>query len=144
MIAHEYKHYNLGGTGLRSLLDTYVFLLSNDLDMKYVGAETEKLGITTYDRVNRRLAQKLFSKDGRQLTEEEEKMLDYIISSGTYGTFEHVIRNTGGRFKYFIRRIFGPIGKNDPAGSTSRRHTPHSLNIRYCSLSFRSIDCSGR
>lgn len=26
MIAHEYKHYSWGGTGIRSLLDTYVFL----------------------------------------------------------------------------------------------------------------------
>ncbi len=114
MIAHEYKHYNMGGTGLRSLLDTYVFLRKNTLDMSYVEAETEKLGIEYYERQNRSLAQKLFSKDGRKLTAEEEKMFDYIIASGTYGTLEHKIDNTGGRIKYFIRRVFGPIGKNDP------------------------------
>ncbi|MDO5138965.1 MAG: nucleotidyltransferase family protein, partial [Oscillospiraceae bacterium] len=36
MIAHEYKHYSTGGTGLRSLLDTYVYLQKNELDMTYV------------------------------------------------------------------------------------------------------------
>ncbi|MDO5138966.1 MAG: hypothetical protein Q4D71_10990, partial [Oscillospiraceae bacterium] len=62
---------------------------------------------------NRSLATKVFSGDG-ELTEEESKMLDYIISSGTYGTLEHKIDNTGGKLKYLIRRVFGPVGKNDP------------------------------
>ena len=61
MIAHEYKHYSTGGTGLRSLLDTYVYLRANDLDMSYVAAELEKLGITDYEQKNRSLAMKLFS-----------------------------------------------------------------------------------
>lgn len=114
MIAHEYKHYNYSGTGLRSLLDTYVFIQNNTLDMKYVEAETEKLGIENYEKQNRSLAQRLFSEDGGKLGTEEEKMLDYIISSGTYGTLKHKIDNTGGKIKYFVRRVFGPIGKNDP------------------------------
>ena len=114
MIAHEYKHYSSEGTGLRSLLDTYVFLQKNTLDMGYVEAETAKLGINNYERLNRSLAQKLFSKDGGKLTAGEDKMFDYIISSGTYGTLEHKIDNTGGKIKYFVRRVFGPIGKNDP------------------------------
>ena len=33
MIVHEYKHYSGGGTGLRSLLDTYVYLRKVPLDM---------------------------------------------------------------------------------------------------------------
>ncbi len=33
MIAHEYKHYSVYGTGLRSLLDTYVFLRKNQIDI---------------------------------------------------------------------------------------------------------------
>lgn len=74
MIAHEYKHYSTGGTGLRSLLDTYVFLQKNTLNMEYVKAEAEKLGIENYERQNRSLAQKLFSKDGGKLTAEEDKI----------------------------------------------------------------------
>lgn len=50
MIAHEYKHYSTGGTGLRSLIDTYVYLRTTDLDMAYVTAEMEKLGITDFEQ----------------------------------------------------------------------------------------------
>lgn len=44
MIAHEYKHFSKGGTGLRSLLDTYVFLRHCDetLDKEYVESELKK------------------------------------------------------------------------------------------------------
>ena len=117
MIAHEHKHYSTGGTGLRSLLDTYVFLQKNTLDTECVEAETAKLGIEYYEQMNRSLAQKLFSKNGEKLTAGEEKMLDYIISSGTYGTLEHIIENrlkrTGeGKLKYLKRRILGP-GRGD-------------------------------
>ena len=34
--AREYKHYSVGGTGLRSLVDTYVYLQKEFLNMTYV------------------------------------------------------------------------------------------------------------
>ena len=43
LIAHEYKHYSGGGTGLRSLLDTCVCLKALSLDMEYVRQEAETL-----------------------------------------------------------------------------------------------------
>lgn len=115
MIAHEYKHYNTGGTGLRSLLDTYVFLHTNDLDMDYVAVEVEKLGITYFEQKNRELSLALFN--GELLTEEQEKMLNYIVASGTYGTLEHGVENKvakTSKLQYFTRRVFGPLGKDDP------------------------------
>ncbi|MBQ6540252.1 MAG: nucleotidyltransferase family protein, partial [Oscillospiraceae bacterium] len=75
MIAHEYKHYSGGGTGLRSLLDTYVYLRRVPLDMAYVAREIEKLGIGDFEAANRSLALHLFG--GEPLTEEEREMLDY-------------------------------------------------------------------
>lgn len=115
MIAHEYKHYYRGGTGLRSLLDTYVILHTNDIDMDYVAAEMDKLGITAFEQKNRELSIALFNDE--LLTEEQEKMLDYIITSGTYGTLEHGVENKVARtskFQYFTRRVFGPLSKDDP------------------------------
>lgn len=57
MLAHEYKHFT-GGTGVRSLVDTYIFLrrFSKSLDWDYLGEELEKLGITDFERSNRELA----------------------------------------------------------------------------------------
>ena len=109
MIAHEYKHYSGGGTGLRSILDTYVYLHRVSLDMDYVRGEMKKLGIGDFEEDNRRLAFSLF--DGEPLTEADQKMLDYILSSGTYGTMVNRIRNQiekKGRWGYFLSRMTLP------------------------------------
>lgn len=93
MIAHEYKHYSVSGTGLRSLLDTFVFLRCFDgrLDKDYIGRELEKLRLTDFEKQNRNLALRLFG--GESLMEADREMLDYILSSGTYGTTENRVRN---------------------------------------------------
>ena len=103
LIAHEYKHYTGGGTGLRSLLDTYVFLRAKSPDMTYVAREAEKLGVSDFERKNRCLALHLF--DGQALTQEEREMLDYMVLSGTFGTAENAAGNQiaeKGRWGYFL------------------------------------------
>ena len=117
MTAHEYKHYTLSGTGLRSLLDTYVYLQRQSLDMDYVAAETEKLGIADFEASNRSLAQHLFS--GETITEADKEMLDYILSSGVYGTLDHRVENRlqkygGGKLRYALRRVTVPMSKKNP------------------------------
>jgi len=117
MIAHEYKHYSGGGTGLRSLLDTYVYLKqkSGCLDWTYIKGEIEKLGITEFERSNRRLSLHLFGGGG--LTVQEQEMLDFALSSGTYGTIQNHVQNrvkkygggATGKIKYVYSRIFLPI-----------------------------------
>ncbi len=125
MIAHEYKHYSAGGTGLRSLLDTYVYLQKNRLNMEYVSAETEKLGIREFEETNRTLSLKLFARETLeeqqkvQLTAEETELFENILYSGTYGTQENAVRNrmkkvtgeqgkvTGRmRLRYYLNRLF--------------------------------------
>ena len=115
--AHEYKHYTGSGTGLRSLLDTYVYLQRQSLDMDYVAAETEKLGIADFEASNRSLAQHLFS--GETITEADKEMLDYILSSGVYGTLDHRVENRlqkygGGKLRYALRRVTVPMSKKNP------------------------------
>ena len=116
MISHEYKHYSHGGTGLRSLADTYVFLHKKNIDTDYVRAETEKLGIREFEEENRALSTDLF--DLKELTEKEKEMLSYIVSSGTYGTITHSVENTikkngGSKLKYMIDRFTVPFCKKD-------------------------------
>ncbi|MBQ4312285.1 MAG: nucleotidyltransferase family protein [Oscillospiraceae bacterium] len=112
MTAHEYKHYSGSGTGLRSLLDTYVYLQKQELDMVYVTAEAEKLGIADFEAANRSLAQHLFS--GGALTAAEKEMLGYILSSGTYGTFINSVsnklrKNRWSKARYMLYRFFVPV-----------------------------------
>ncbi len=107
--AHEYKHYSYSGAGLRSLMDTYVYLTQKTLDMDYVTREAEKIGIAAFERENRELALHLFK--GAELTESEQAMLDYVISSGTYGNLEQSVANAveeKGRWGYFLSRLTIP------------------------------------
>ena len=122
MVAHEYKHFSGGGTGVRSLVDTYIFLrkFEQTLDWDYIDTELEKLDIVSYEKKNRELAMKVFS--GIRLTEDEKELLDYYIFSGTYGNVEHSVNNklkeygTGAfaKFRYMLGRLFVPVSENDP------------------------------
>jgi len=112
LTAHEYKHFIGDGAGLRSLLDTCVFLKSHkDLDFDYIARETEKLGIADFERSSRELAQKVFR--GTALLEREKKMLEFICGSGVFGTptqhFEHIVGDYGsglkGKLRYFSHRL---------------------------------------
>lgn len=88
VLCHTYKHYIHGGTGLRSLLDVYVFLHAHPgLNRAYLDAELARLGIADFEEKLRSLSQKVFT--GAALAEQEEKDLAYLIFSGHRGTFEN-------------------------------------------------------
>lgn len=126
MIAHEHKHYILGGTGLRSLMDTYIFCnrLGASMDWQYIEDEMTILGITEFEKNNRRLAMHLFDYSVLEkgmaaentLTNADWEMLEYIIGSGTYGILDNSVQNKvtsfgggkAGKARYFIYRIFLP------------------------------------
>lgn len=114
LTAHEYKHFSRRGTGLRSVLDTYLFLkrFGSQLDMEYVKAEAAKLDIAEFERKSRSLAMDLFV--GNDLSEENKEMLRYIVFSGTYGTLQNKLENhvleygggSGGKRRFLLRRLF--------------------------------------
>lgn len=114
-LAHEYKHFHHGGTGVRSLLDTYVIIrkYGKTFDRAYLKRELEVLKLTAFEKENRTLAVHLFS--GKPLTQEEETRLRYYITSGTYGIHSHSVENkiqesaSGSKAKYIFRRIFPPM-----------------------------------
>ena len=115
-LAHEYKHYAEGGTGLRSLLDTWVYLNQMALDEEYVAREVRKLGIADFEKQNRSLSLHLFG--GKKLTEPDKKMLDYILSSGTFGTIQHMVENKmreegWNKLQYALSRFFVPVSKKN-------------------------------
>ena len=132
MLAHEYKHYVHGGTGLRSVVDVYVYLreYADRLDMGYIEEECKKLGIGDFEKQSRRLAMDLFG--GEKLSDEDKQMLVYIVSSGTYGNLENMVNNKidklgGGRFvkvRYAISRLSIPLDENDPRYLSLKNYYP--------------------
>ncbi len=116
---HAYKHYHRSGTGLRSLLDCYVYLQNKfaSLDWNYIETECEKLGITDFEKQSRGLAVKTFAASANmELSETDRQMLEYYLRSGTYGTFENSIKfqrkkyadKTGktSKLSYIMSRLF--------------------------------------
>ena len=135
--AHEYKHYSFGGTGLRSLLDAYLFLRENsDLDGDNVRSGLSALGISEYEEKRTALAKKLFDPNTskalilgeEKLSEDELSMLAYFLGSGTYGTEKNRIENelrkkgNGSRAKYIFRRIFPPMEWYEANAPTVYKH----------------------
>lgn len=130
IICHGYKHYKGSGTGIRTLLDFYVFLKGNEgkLDFSYIETECEKLRIADFEKESRTLCQKVFGMSGKtaqvvdmdelqeDLTESEQEMLAYYMSSGVYGTIERGVKNRMKQYttkdgktskvRYVLRRLF--------------------------------------
>lgn len=126
-LSHSYKHFSHGGNGVRSLMDIFVFLLEkhSKLDWCYIDAELLKLGIVGFERMMRALAFKCFERTAvdrksgtASLSEKERQMLDFLISSGVYGTVQNRIEQMVDEYgqsrvdkvKYAIRRLFPSMG----------------------------------
>ena len=122
MKAHEYKHYTIHGTGLRSLVDVYVYHKAKGamLDYNYIEAECKKLGagdheainLSDYEKITRDLAIRIFEPDVAKalvesdrgvcespISEDEKAFLYTFLDSATYGTAERSISNLLGRKK---------------------------------------------
>lgn len=88
ILTHTYKHYIRAGSGLRSLLDVYVFLRAHpDLNREYLDRELAELQISGFEEKLRCLSNKVFT--GENLNQQEAFDLNYLISSGSAGTFEN-------------------------------------------------------
>ena len=117
LVAHEYKHLCYVGTGLRSLLDRYVFLSKKGktLDRGYINAQMRELKTDKLEKESGELAFKLFSAEEiPPLTDNEQKMLEMYLRSGTFGTYENLVSKrlnaeSGENFsksKYIRKRLF--------------------------------------
>lgn len=114
-ICRMFKHYSRGGTGLRSLTDTYVHYreYGDRLDRVYLEAELEKLGLSEFERKIRCLSDKVFRR--LPLEESETRELEFFVKSGCYGTSAQKLEKTIGsgnsksaKYRYILRRIFPP------------------------------------
>lgn len=83
LIAHIAKHYRHGGTGIRSLLDLYVYEKAlPDLDFEYINKELEKIGLLEFCKKIRKIAFNWYSGD---FDGKFDLMSEYIAVGGVYG-----------------------------------------------------------
>ena len=100
--------------------------------MDYVKGKAEVLGLLEFEAANRSLAMHLFK--GEALTEGNQKMLEFILSSGTYGTIENRIhnkmeKNHWGKLRYMLYRFSVPISRKNRDYEAFARH--YSLFYRH-------------
>jgi len=124
-IAHAYKHYSFGGTGLRILTDTYVFLKAkkDTLDISYIERECEKMDLAEFELMCRIISQKIFlsNSESYTLSEKEKQFLNRIVMSGAYGNQDLGVESKLNKlldngksaklvkWKYCFKRVFIPL-----------------------------------
>lgn len=116
LMAHAHKHFALGGTGLRTPLDVYVYLRNHEdeLNWERVREGTHEIGIDDFEERMRTFAQRVFAP-GKPLAlqADDEELFRYLATSGTYGTTVHQVQNKlakKGRGVPVFRRLLGDIG----------------------------------
>ncbi len=83
LIAHIAKHYRYGGTGIRSLLDLYVYRKAYpEMDCVYISGELEKIGLRVFGEKVEKIADNWFSGN---FNGEYDTVSSYIVSGGVYG-----------------------------------------------------------
>lgn len=113
LICHLYKHYNMSGTGLRSLLDVYIFNRKkyDSLNIAYLEREFNKLKLIEFEKYIREFSKKIFTL--QELSKDEENLLLFFIESNCHGTLMNKLAiNLGNndsknsKIHYAFKRIF--------------------------------------
>lgn len=109
---HTMKHFATAGTGIRSVMDTFVYLSAKPaLDRAYLERELSALRLWEFHLTLERLAAAWF--DGEPMDEALTEISDYILGSGTYGiAMQRAVNDTaavrGGKLGYLFFRAFPP------------------------------------
>lgn len=115
LLTHMYNQYRSKGTGLRSLLDIYVFYkkFGTELDFDYLVVELKKLGLVEFEQGIRELAFKVYSR--QSLSDKELSELEFLIESGAQGSMDNFLMfkldnddSSDAKKKYLLERVFPP------------------------------------
>ena len=134
MTVHTYKHYRYSGVGIRSLLDSYLYIMKkgSSMNWEYIVQESDAMKMKDFEERSRLLAKKLFSSPvwvpDIELTDKEEEMLSYFINSGTYGTtknyVENRLRETGKETGMLRSKVYYVYRRLIPTMTWFEKHEP--------------------
>lgn len=112
-IAHMAKHFRNGGNGVRTIIDTWLLNHKICFDKEKRNALLREGGLQEFEERTRELADYWFS--GLEPIKPLDGFEEYIINGGIYGTADRNIairkRKTGGKLKYYLKRIFLPYNE---------------------------------
>lgn len=123
LLVHLTKHYVNGGTGIRSILDIWIYErhYNNLINWEYIWRELGRIGLEVFANNMRELSKFWFDKRNNKVGENPllEEIGRYIFVSGTYGTQKNMAiasinrkyvkeENTRGlwKIKYWLNLFF--------------------------------------
>ena len=88
LLTHSAKHYYYSGTGIRSVIDIYLFnrAYRDSMDQEYIARELKKLNLEAFADQMEALSEYWFSENGSEASADVTEMQAYILTSATYGT----------------------------------------------------------
>lgn len=118
MLAHINKHFSHGGTGIRSVIDIWLYLnnFQTVLDWEYINKILKQESLLEISKQIITIGQSWFSNKQDNLYEKEIE--NFIIASGTYGNITNILTRTliktdgnlrNKKYKYYFNRIFAPL-----------------------------------
>ncbi len=114
LLCHALKHFDEGGTGIRTFIDLHLYLqrFGKEIDLQRLIGEFDRAGCGDACRTMLGLSEVWFGDsphNGKTLDAES-----YVFGSGTYGTIANAVNNrvkNGGRAAYVLELIFPPPDK---------------------------------
>ncbi len=111
-VAHMAKHFEIGGCGIRPFIDLWILLGIDGADREKRDKLLKKGGLLKFKDTAERLCGIWF--EGMPYDPICEKMEEYIISGGVYGTMKNAVtvqqQRRGGKIKYTMSKVFLPYG----------------------------------
>ena len=108
-IAHASYHFIGGGCGVRPFIDLFILLEKLQYNVEKLNKLLIEAGIKTFADKMEELSKVWF--DGRGHTEITEKMQDFVLTGGVYGSMEQhaaMEQTKDGKFRHMLTRIFMP------------------------------------
>lgn len=146
-LSHMYKHYHcISGCGIRFVCDLHLLINSDDnLDWDYINSTVKRFGISDFQEMALGVGEVVFN--GKEPNDKEMELLGIMFKGSVYGfsdrTIEDDIVEAGGKFKYFMHRLFPP--KSEMIGNYYKlEKRPYMLPIYYIIRLFKkSIQRNG-
>ncbi len=112
-MVHMAKHFENGGCGVRPYIDLWILDNIEGADKVKRDELLEKGGLLKFTEISRKLSRCWLNDEF--FDETLQKLQDYILSGGVYGTSENRValnqQRKGGRLGYLFSRMFIPYSK---------------------------------
>ena len=141
-IAHMAKHFQIGGCGIRPFLDLWILKHRVEHDGEARKQLLDQGGLLAFAQAAESLSEVWFS--GAESDPMTDRLAQYILGGGVYGTMENIVivqqGRRGGKLRYALTRIFLPYETIKYYYPVLQKHKwllPVYQVVRWCKLLFK-------